>query len=409
MRKLYSVLTFICLLPLLVTGCLNPAQAALEELEPLAASGAIRAAEIRIASEFGGRIQSIVVETGDTVAVGAVLVAMDATPWQLQLTPAEAAIVAAQADLAVIEAGTHPATIEAARAALVLAEVQRDGAYTAWQNALAVVENPQVIDSQITEARGNIELAAQGVEMGEALLEKEKLMRGIREEGTLERDIANLQVYAAEQALAAAIADEKTVQSLYYHLWNIRENPLGFIAQANVAEGHYHLAEEAVIVAQAQLDAALVGPSVEEIAVAQAQVRQAEAEANVLRLKIERSSLTSPIAGIVLAQTANLGELVAPSAPILTLADLSEVTLEVYVPEGRIGHVIFGQMVRVTVDSFPGRIFEGQVTRINDAPEFTPRNVATAEQRFNTFYGVEIRLLNPDGALKPGMPADAEF
>lgn len=47
--------------------------------------------------------------------------------------------------------------------------------------------------------------------------------------------------------------------------------------------------------------------------------------------------------------------------------------------------------------------------RIGDEPEFTPRNVATAEERLNTFYPVEIRLPNPERLLKPGMPADATF
>jgi HlyD family secretion protein len=94
---------------------------------------------------------------------------------------------------------------------------------------------------------------------------------------------------------------------------------------------------------------------------------------------------------------------------VLTLADLSRVTLAVYVPENRVGQVQIGQTVRVTVDSFPGRAFEGQVIRIGSQAEFTPRNVATAEERLNTFYAVEIRLSNPDGLLKPGMPADATF
>jgi HlyD family secretion protein len=85
------------------------------------------------------------------------------------------------------------------------------------------------------------------------------------------------------------------------------------------------------------------------------------------------------------------------------------VTLEAYVPENRIGQVQLGQPVQVTVDSFPGRTFDGRVARIGDEPEFTPRNVATAEERLNTFYAVEIQLPNPGGLLKPGMPADAIF
>ncbi len=395
------------LVMLLVSGCTKVATANSDA--PLIASGTIRAAEIRIASEFGGRIQSINVQVGQQVATGDVLVTLDATPWLLQLSPAEAAISAAKADLAVLEAGPHPAEIAAARANLALAEAQRDGAYQAWQNALAVVKNPQELDEQIVTARTQVALAAQGVELTKAQLANQQMARDITPEGSVQRQAADYQLLAAQEALAGAQADEKTAQTLLDQLLRIRNHPLGYIAQANAAEGKYRVAEAAVRVAQAKLDDLLAGPTPEELAVARAKVRQAEAEANVLRKKIERSTLTSPINGVVVARAANIGELVAPAATILTVADLSEVTLEVYVPEGHIGHVTIGQPVQVTVDSFPGRIFEGQVIKIGDEPEFTPRNVATAEERLNTFYAVEIRLDNTEGLLKPGMPADAQF
>jgi HlyD family secretion protein len=85
------------------------------------------------------------------------------------------------------------------------------------------------------------------------------------------------------------------------------------------------------------------------------------------------------------------------------------VTLQVYVPENRIGEVQLGQSVEVTVDSFPGQTFAGQVYHIANEPEFTPRNVVTAEERENTFYAVDVRLPNPEHLLKVGMPADAKF
>ena len=405
LRKYVWLLAII--VALATTGCLDTAVANGDTA--LVASGTIRAQEIRIASEFGGRIQNVNVQVGQEVQAGDAIVILGTTPWQLQLSPAEAAVVAAQADLAVLEAGAHPAEIKAARASLVLAEAQRDGALKAWENALAVVENPQELDARIVEARTQVAMAAQGVEMAEAQLANQQMSRDQTPEGSVQRQAADYQFLAAREALAGAQADEKTAQTLLNQLWRIRNNPLGYIAQANAAEGRYRIAEETVVVAQAQLDDLLAGPTLEEVAVARATVRQMEAEANVLRKKIERSTLTSPIDGIVVTRAANIGELAAPAATILTLADLSEVTLEVYVPEGHIGAVRLDQAVQITVDSFPGRVFAGEVARVGDKPEFTPRNVATAEERLNTFYAVEIRLDNPGGALKPGMPADAQF
>ncbi|MBN2389819.1 MAG: efflux RND transporter periplasmic adaptor subunit [Anaerolineae bacterium] len=413
MNKKYGWILAMLLIMIPLSGCLQTTEASTGA--ELIASGTIRAQEIRIASEFGGRIESIAVNVGQQVTAGDVLVTLDATPWLLQLSPAEAAVVAAQADLNLLEAGPHPAEIAAARANVALAEVQRDGAYQAWQNALAVVEDPQELNAQIVEARTQVALAAQGAELGRAQLSNQEMLHGIAPEDGVEGQVADYQLVAAREALASAEADEQTAQTLLNQLLWIRNNPLGYIAQANAAEGQYHVAEEAVTVAQAKLDDLLAGPTLEELVVARAKVRQAEAEANVLRKKIERSTLNSPIDGktarsfVVVAQAANIGELVAPAATILTLADLNAVTLYVYVPEGQIGNVYLGQAVKVTVDSYPERVFDGEVARIGDEPEFTPRNVATAEERLNTFYAVEIRLDNTAGALKSGMPADAQF
>ncbi len=276
-----------------------------------------------------------------------------------------------------------------------------------WENALAVLENPQDLDAQISKAYGQVQLAEQGVELKEAQIAAQTLLRDQR--SGFERDVADLQVRAGEEALAAAQADLIAAQRLLNWLWVIRENPLHLIAQANAAEGRYIMAGEGVAVAQAQLDDLLDGPSVEEIAVTEAAVVQAEAEAEVLRVQIKQCTLSSPIDGTVLRQVLRVGELAAPAGTILTLANLDDVILVVYVPENRVGEVTLGAGVEVSVDSFPGRIFEGQVVKIGDQPEFTPRNVTTAEERLNTFYAVELELANPDRLLKPGMPADATF
>jgi len=408
-----AILLLVALLAVYAGGCqaapVSQAAGGNRNEQTLTASGTIRVDELRIASELGGRILNIAVAAGDRVQVGDLLVTLDGTPIELQLMSAEAAVVTAQADLEVLRAGPRAEEITAARAALEAAKARRDGAYTAWQNALDMLENPQELEAQIIAARKQVALAEQAVELAEAQLANERMLRDLKAKGTSERRMADLQVYAAEKALAAAQADEQAARAALNHLLGMRNEPLALTTQANTAEGQYRIAEAEVKAAQAQLDDLLDGPTAEEIAVAEAAVRQAEAEAQVLREQLARYTLVSPIEGVVLVQVLRAGELAAPAAPILTLGDLSQVRLEVYVPENRVGHVYVGQPVKVTVDSFPDRVFEGQVTRIGSEPEFTPRNVATAEERLNTFYAVEILLPNPEGLLKPGMPADASF
>ena len=404
-RKHYSLILSMMLVVTLASACQAVKPTSAEE--PLIASGTIRATEIRISSQVGGRILEVRPRAGAAVKKGDVLVVLDPTPLRLQSWQQEAAVVAARADLAVVRAEPRTEEIEAARAAVSAAEAKRDAALSAWEHAKRALTSPQDLDKQIIDARTKVNLATQAVELARAQLERQKLLRDQKKWGSDEYRAAQLQVRAAEEALAAARADEMAAQTLLDQLLAIREEPLGLIAQAHLAEGQYRVAEAAVAVAQARLDQLLAGSTPEEIAVAEAKVRQAEAQARVLQVQLERYNCVSPIDGVVLYRSLRAGEIAAPAATILAVADIRELTLKVYVPENRIGEVKLGQAAKVTVDSFPGRTFEGRVAHIASEPEFTPRNTATAEGRMNTFYAVEILLPNPEGLLKPGIPADA--
>ncbi len=85
---------------------------------------------------------------------------------------------------------------------------------------------------------------------------------------------------------------------------------------------------------------------------------------------------------------------------------LEEVHLTVYVPEDKYGQIQMGRPVIITTDSFPSDTFDGQVIRIADKAEFTPRNIQTVEGRLATVCAVEILVPNPDNRLKSGMSAD---
>jgi len=119
--------------------------------------------------------------------------------------------------------------------------------------------------------------------------------------------------------------------------------------------------------------------------------------------------IRTPIEGVLLVRAIEPGEIAAPGGALLVVGDLSNLTLTVYVPEDRYGQVNLGQTYPVTVDSFPGQVFNGRVTYISDKAEYTPRNVQTIEGRKNTVYAVRLTLANDSLALKPGMPADVDL
>ena len=119
--------------------------------------------------------------------------------------------------------------VSAARANVALAEAKRDGAQAAWVNAVELMENPQELDARIAEARSQVALAEQGVELAEAQLQPVEWNRDLTSEGTVERKAADYQVVAARHALAAAEADLATAETSLNYLWWIRNEPLGYM------------------------------------------------------------------------------------------------------------------------------------------------------------------------------------
>jgi multidrug resistance efflux pump len=113
--------------------------------------------------------------------------------------------------------------------------------------------------------------------------------------------------------------------------------------------------------------------------------------------------------GVVLARNVDPGEFVQPGGAAMTMADLNDLTITVYVSEDRYGEIHLGQNVQVTVDSFPGETFSATVSYISDKAEFTPRNVQTVSGRSATVYAVKLMVSDPGHNLKLGMPADVVF
>ena len=145
----------------------------------------------------------------------------------------------------------------------------------------------------------------------------------------------------------------------------------------------------------------------EEIKAAEARLAQAAASADLLKKTIADCSITSPVAGVVTRRPVEAGETVSPGATVLSVSELDSVHVMIYVQEQDLGRVKLGQRADVRIDSAPGRVFSGKVTFISSEAEFTPKNVQTKEDRVKLVFGVKIEIPNPEGLLKPGMPADA--
>ncbi|MDH7485657.1 MAG: efflux RND transporter periplasmic adaptor subunit [Anaerolineae bacterium] len=381
---------------------------------PIVAAGTIEADEVTVAAELSGRVVGLFAAKGDEVQAGQLLVQLDETGVLADLAQAEAAVKAAQANLAQVKAGPRAAEVQAAEAAVAQAEAQLEGARTALRNAEAMRDNPQELAAAIDAARSQVRLLAHQVEQAQAAVKMAEIVRDSGNPSGSDREKTEAAAYekqleAARERLAAAQAAQAGAQQTLAALEAMRERPLALEAQVHAAESQVRLAEAALELAQAELALLQAGSRPEAVAVAEAQVRQAEAALELLRVRRDKLALRSPLAGLVTSQVIEAGETALPGLPLLTIADLRQVEVLIYVPTDRIGRVRLGQEVAVTVDSFPGRVFAGHVSSIASQAEFTPRNVQTQEERVNTVFAVRITLPNPDLALKPGMPADVEL
>ncbi len=399
--KLVGLLFVVCCL--LLMGCESDVANG-----PIAASGFIEGKEVVIAPETSGRVAEMLVDRGDDVSAGDVLVRLDDAMLRSQRLEAEAGLATANANLARVLAGARPEQIAAARAALSQAQAQQEGAAQAVINARDAISNPLALDVEIDAARTQVRLAEQSVEMAEAELAEIELRRSVyRDLSGDEERTWDLQMQAIRATMTQAEAELQGAWRYLNALQTMRENPLTMEAQLHGAETQLYLAGAQVDGAQAALDELEAGSSEEEIAMAEAQVRQAEAAVHLIDAQIARLTLTAPMDGIVTSRSSQAGETATAGLPLLTVANLNEVTLVIYIPETRVGQIQVGQGVGVQVDSFPGRVFEGQVISIAGEAEFTPRNVQTQEERVNLVFAVKVRIPNADGVLKPGMPADA--
>ena len=156
-------------------------------------------------------------------------------------------------------------------------------------------------------------------------------------------------------------------------------------------------------------DQALQQIAQRNIKVVQASLNSAEQSVQLSNIVEGYSTLRAPFDGVILARQAELGEVVAPGTPIVTLADLDHVWLRAYLNETDIGRIRLGQIATVSTDTYPDKLFQGRVSFISSNAEFTPKSVETHAERVTLVYRIKIDIDNPTHEFVPGMPADARI
>jgi HlyD family secretion protein len=352
-------------------------------------SGNIELNEVNIAFKTAGRLVERTVDEGDAVKKGQVIARLDRDQLMAQRAAQVAAIQSAESQLAQAQTAVQ------------------------WQKETlsADIETRQA-DLTSTEAR----LA--------------ELKNGARPQEKLDAQAA---VDAAQAELQRAQRDWERAQKLY------KDDDIS-TAQFDQYRSRWESATAALNSSKERQALVLAGPRVEQINAAAGQVQRARgslkaAEANSLeskrreqeiatrRAEIERAKATlslidsqladtvavSPVDGVVLVKSADVGEVLAPGTTIVTVGDIEHPWLRGYINETDLGKVKLGSPVKVTTDSYKGKIYNGKVTFIASEAEFTPKQIQTQQERVKLVYRVKIELDNSSRELKSNMPADGEI
>ena len=217
------------------------------------------------------------------------------------------------------------------------------------------------------------------------------------------------EIEQARQALANATAIRVWTERDHSRATELFRKDLIAAQEVDRARQAYEVAQANEAGAREKLALVVAGAREYEIAAARAVVAEARSAQILAERRLAQTSLASPLDGVVLHKNMEVGETAVPGQSILTLMDPRDLWLRAYVPETEIARVKLGQPATMSVDAFPGRVFQGSVREIASEAEFTPKNVQTRKERVNLVFRVKITVQNPDGTLKPGLPADAEI
>jgi len=227
-----------------------------------------------------------------------------------------------------------------------------------------------------------------------------ELERGFRTEEVAQGRAA---LRAAEQNLANTRSDFERTQRLFdggavsQQVLDRQQTAL------ELAQSEYDRAAEQLRILES-------GPRQERIAAQQAALAQAEAGLNQIDAALDYAIIRAPFAGVIAVRHREPGEAVPAGAPVLTLRNLDDRWVRIYVREDEVGRISLGRDATITADSYADRTYTGRVLFISNEAEFTPRNVQTTEERVKLVYRVKVQITGDESFdLKPGLAADVRI
>lgn len=350
--------------------------------EMLRLSGVVEVREVRLGSKIGGRIASVLVEEGELIKPGQLLLRLEAPELKAQAEQWQARLASAEA--AELKARNGPR------------QQEKDAALAALRVAEAKLQRIRFGDREEDKRGARADLASAQADLRLANEEFARTERSFRQGAAAraEYDTARSAVERNKARVANARARlDRTERG----------------RQEEVAE-----AEQEVKRLTAEHDLLKEGTRYEDKLQAKANVDEMRGRLRELQANLAEAEVRAPgnsrddpqWRALVEVVAVRRGDLVAPNQPLLRILQANDLWVKVYVPETDLGKVRLGQEVEVTVDSHPGKRFKGKVMHIAGESEFTPRNVQSADERRNQMFGLKVRVDDPQGVFKSGMAAE---
>lgn len=356
--------------------------------------------EVSLSFETSGVVSTVLVEEGQLVYAGDPLARLDDASLTLQLDQAEA-------NLAKVKAGSHPADIAAAEAALqsaltsyqkVLAPADEEditaakaSLSAAWSNYNALLEDPSTDElTVLAAALRNAEIDLQQAQQEYDKVSYADNLGQLPQAAQLQHTTIAYQSALANYKIAVEPAAAEKLQSA----WNQVVQAQTQLDKLNngADDEDIALAQIAVAQAQAKLDRLVETPTAEDLKVAELQVLQAQ-------LNLSKATLIAPVDGVVTAITVTADE--PSTGRTVVLADLSALHVDLLVDEIDLPVVSVGQPAVITLDALPNQPMSGQVTAIAPAPDAISTGVAN--------YQVTVAIKEQDPQAKVGMTANVDI
>jgi len=438
MKTNFKLVTLITILLLTAVGCAPTQSSALQ------ASGQIEATEIAIAPELSGRVTDVYVTEGASVKTGDPLLKLDDSLLQSEKQSAQAALDSAKAGVNAAQVELDSAqlqynqTLDAALAeeASTRIAIWDESKPTEFDQPIwyfSKAERTQATQAEVDSAKTALDdamtkLADTEKKAGSAnFIEVEATLANARVAFQNAKDVLDSTNGTSDsQKLrdsAQTTLDEKKIdldnaQKDYDDALTTdgAKDVMDARADAVVAQEAYDSALDKLRALQTGLESPIVQTAAKAVDQAKAQldlvqsnVTAAQANLDMINTQMDMLTVRAPMNGVILTRSIHVGEVAQAGGTTMTIADISKLTVTVYLSEDRYGDVKVGDEVTFATDSFPNETFKAVVTRIANQAEYTPRNVQTKEERQTTVYAIELQVNNPDGKLKPGMPVDVTF